>query len=84
MQEQYISYAITDRLQNSSIITSEDDVLINLSAHFLGKMVNEAPVNRKEAQFHSYLTFSCGLNMKIKWVEGNACRRRPHNLSLDS
>ncbi len=41
-----------------------------MSAHFLGKMVDKACINRKEAQFHSYLALPCGFNKEIEWIEG--------------
>ena len=39
-----------------SILTSEDDCSLEISAYFLGKMVNEASVKRKGAQIHNRLT----------------------------
>ena len=41
-----------------------------MSAHFLGKMVNEASINRKEARFHNNLTLHCGFNKEIEQIDG--------------
>ena len=37
-----------------------------ISAYFLVRMVNEASVNRKEAQAHNELTFECGINKELE------------------
>lgn len=51
-----------------------------MSAYLLGKMVNKAPINGKKVRFHNELTFYCGFNKEIEWIEGDSWRRRPfHN-----
>ena len=39
-----------------SILTSEDDCSLVVSACFLGKMVNKASIKRKGVQIHNGLT----------------------------
>ena len=67
---------IADRgMRNGKDKTRRRDTIV--FAHFLGKMVNEASDNAKQAQFHQNLTFWCGFNREIEWIDWDYGRRNP-------